>query len=190
MASMKIDVNRVGDEPEDLQLTLDPPWFARELEGTYLVGDEEEGDGRGEGEAKLLVSKTGGKLQVIGHLAAQFQVACGRCLEAAQITVDEPFVMFFEEASERPIARDLELTADDLHWVTFHGEEIDLGPFLREQLLLAVPMTPLCRPDCEGLLEHVPRPDPDDGEGVEQVELDGKPIDPRWNALAKLKPTR
>ena len=100
--------------------------------------------------------------------------------------------MFFEDSSEQPQAPadELELTVEDLHWATFSGPEVDLAPFLRDQLLLAVPMTPLCRPDCEGLLEHVQAADPEDEEEVEQVELDGKAIDPRWNALAKLKPTR
>jgi uncharacterized protein len=183
---MKIDVQCVGEEPDELHIKLEPEWFVRELEGVHHT------DGEGQGEARLLVSKAGGKLQVTGQLTARFPVSCGRCLEAAQISVDEPFVMFFEESSDNPQAPadDLELTAEDLHWATYTGPEVDLAPFLRGQLLLAVPMTPLCRPDCEGLLEHVQRPDPLDDEGVEQVELDGKAIDPRWNALAKLKPTR
>ncbi len=184
MASMIIDINQLSDDPEDLDLTLDPAWFARELDGVHHA------EGEGQGEAKLQVSKLGGKVQVTGHLSAHFPVSCGRCLEMAEVTVDEPFVMFFEQAADRRVVQDLELTAEDLHWRTFEGVEIDLSPILREQLLLAVPMTPLCRPDCEGLTGHLERPDPDDDDSVERVEVDGKLIDPRWNALAKLKTTR
>jgi len=184
MASMKIDVKNVGTEPLDLRLTLDAPWLARELEGVHHK------EGQGQGEAELLVSKAGSKVQVTGHLKARFPVSCGRCLEAAEVIVDEPLVMFFEETTGRPVAQELELSEEDLHWNTFDGLEIDLAPLVREQLLLAVPMTPLCRPDCVGLVDHLRRPEPDVDEGGERVEVDGKPIDPRWNALAKLKPTR
>ncbi len=184
MASMKIEINQLGDEPEELQLTLGAEWLAKELDGVH----HPEGDGQGE--ATLLVSRAGGKVQVTGQLKARFPVSCGRCLEAAEIAVDEPFVMFFEENSGRHPVKDLELTEDDLHWKTFDGEEIDLTPLLREQLLLAVPMMPLCRPDCTGLSEHLESWDSDDEDSEKRVEIDGKPIDPRWNALAKLKTTR
>ena len=184
MASMKINIKRVGEEPEPLEFELDGPWLASELSGIHHT------EGEGHGQARLQVSKLGSKIQVIGDVSARFPVACGRCLEPAEITLSEPFVMFFEEASSRPMAEEIELSEEDLHWETFDGPEIDLAPLLREQLLLAVPMRPLCRPDCSGLNEHVPRPDPDDDEPDQKVEIDGKPIDPRWNALAKLKPTR
>jgi DUF177 domain-containing protein len=184
MASMKIEVNRMGDEPQELHLTLDAQWFARELEGVHHP------EGEGQGKAELSVSKLGAKVQVTGQVVARFPVSCGRCLESAEVIVDEPFVMFFEPASDRPLAQDLELTAEDVHWKTFDGEEIDLAPLIREQLLLSVPMTPLCRPDCQGLSEHLEQWDPDEDESVERVEIDGKLIDPRWNALAKLKTKR
>jgi len=31
--------------------------------------------------------------------------------------------------------------------------KIDLTPLLREELILATPLAPLCRPDCQGLCE-------------------------------------
>lgn len=34
---------------------------------------------------------------------------------------------------------------------SYAGEELDLGPMLREQVILANPMQPLCRRDCRGL---------------------------------------
>lgn len=184
MASMKIHVLRLGEEPESLKLALEAGWLSRELEGVIHP------DGEGTGEADLQVSKLGSKIQVTGQIYARFPVSCGRCLEPAEVIVDEPFVMVFEEASPSPAAAEVELTEEDLHWETFDGTEVDLGPLLREQLLLAVPMLPLCREDCAGLREHLEQPDPELEEPQEPVEIDGKPIDPRWNALAKLKPTR
>ena len=56
-------------------------------------------------------------------------------------------------------------------------ESIDLLPALREAMLLALPLAPLCRDDCEG-------PEPDRfPTGVAEDEPVERPADPRWAAL-------
>ncbi|MFH2005159.1 MAG: DUF177 domain-containing protein, partial [bacterium] len=176
MCSMIIDTTRLGEQPEPKRVVFRPDWLARELEGVIHA----ELDARGE--ADLLVTLLGSKVQVTGEIRAEFTVPCARCLEPAAVTMNEPFLMIFEEAPAHGWPEELELTEEDLHWESYNGREIDLAPLLREQLILAVPMTPLCRPDCDGLVAQAPRaPDFDDDPG------DG-PGDPRWNALAKVRP--
>ena len=46
---------------------------------------------------------------------------------------------------------DGELHADDTAATFYRDDEIDLGELMREQFYLALPMKPLCRPDCKGL---------------------------------------
>ena len=71
---------------------------------------------------------------------------------------------------------------DDVDFAPFEGDEIDLGELFREQILLAIPMTPLCREECKGLCP-VCGADLNAGEcSCERGE-----IDPRWSALADLK---
>ena len=42
--------------------------------------------------------------------------------------------------------------ADEDLGVSFYKDDaIDLGEVMREQFYLALPMKPLCRPDCQGL---------------------------------------
>ncbi|ULA61238.1 MAG: hypothetical protein LZF60_310139 [Nitrospira sp.] len=38
---------------------------------------------------------------------------------------------------------------DELYW--YQGDHLDLAPMLREQVILAAPMQPICREDCLGL---------------------------------------
>jgi uncharacterized protein len=38
---------------------------------------------------------------------------------------------------------------DEIYY--YHGEQLDLTPMLREQVILAAPMQPLCKEDCAGL---------------------------------------
>ena len=68
------------------------------------------------------------------------------------------------------------------------GDQIDLGPLLHDTALLALPLAPLCREDCEGPApDHFPTgPErPAAGEGDDAG--DGRPPkDPRWAALDDL----
>jgi uncharacterized protein len=54
---------------------------------------------------------------------------------------------------------------------------------VRDTVVLGLPMTPLCRPDCAGLC-------PDCGERLDDLppEHTHETIDPRWAALRNLAP--
>ena len=64
----------------------------------------------------------------------------------------------------------------------YSGKTIDLAPALREQILLAVPPSPLCDEACKGLCPQCGK-DLNQGDcGCERTS-----IDPRWAALERLK---
>ena len=78
-----------------------------------------------------------------GHLRSQVQLECARCLETFAQPLDLHLEAQFGLPSTKP-----------------HGETIfpigpkgvlDLTEALREQVLLELPMRPLCKPDCLGL---------------------------------------
>jgi uncharacterized protein len=68
------------------------------------------------------------------------------------------------------------------------GDLLDLEPVLRDAVVLALPMSPLCREDCPGLCAECGQPLADAGPGHRH---DAAP-DPRWAALQQLddQPTR
>jgi uncharacterized protein len=73
-----------------------------------------------------------------------------RCLEPFDVAICTPFQVF----AERPSGRhgDLEEALERDDYMMFHdGRRLDLREQVRETLLLEVPMTPRCRPDCRGL---------------------------------------
>jgi uncharacterized protein len=58
---------------------------------------------------------------------------------------------------------------------------VDLTPLLREELILATPLAPLCRPDCAGLC-------PVCGEDLNlRPHAHDEAVDQRWSALRELK---
>ena len=59
------------------------------------------------------------------------------------------------------------------------GDLLDLEPTLRDAVVLALPMAPLCRDDCPGLCVECGVPLADAGPGHQHED----PPDPRWNGL-------
>src|SRR5688500_6476471 len=101
------------------------------------------------------------------HLRAQVRgtvvLACARCAEPFDLVVDAPVDLTFVPAAvaraglrAAPATDDedddgRESAEDDPALVVYDEPRIDLAQVAREQLYLAVPMKPLCQPDCQGL---------------------------------------
>jgi len=66
-----------------------------------------------------------------------------------------------------------------------HGDDLDLGPMVRDAVLLALPLAPLCDEACRG---PAPEEFPAVGDASEEPGDEGGegPTDPRWAALAGL----
>ena len=73
--------------------------------------------------------------------------------------------------------------AEELYYLD--GDLLDLEPAFRDAVVLALPMSPLCREDCPGLCAEcgVPLADADPGHRHEAA------ADPRWAALRQLADT-
>jgi uncharacterized protein len=97
----------------------------------------------------LDVEADGAEVFVRGRLAATMPLTCSRCVEAFPGRVD---VELDVRLMPRPPAADsVELGADDLDVDFYDGDELDLGRVVANETTLALPMKPLCRPDCRGL---------------------------------------
>ncbi|MBK5223853.1 MAG: DUF177 domain-containing protein [Acidimicrobiia bacterium] len=124
----------------------------------------------------LVVESTAqsGTLTVTGTVAAPWEGECRRCLADVHGTLE---IDVREVFSHSPDA----LTDDDV-W-PLEGEEIDLDEVVGESILLALPLAPLCGPDCKGpaLDEFPARIDDDTTE-----DGSGPLADPRWAALDQL----
>jgi uncharacterized protein len=97
-----------------------------------------------------------------GHLRAPLVLVCARCAEPFDFAVDASVDLQFvpavvERAGARASASNddeddgREIKEDDPSVVLYDEPRIDLALVAREQCYLAVPMKPLCRPDCQGL---------------------------------------
>jgi len=102
---------------------------------------------------------------------------CGRCLE----TVSDTLTVNLQELFAYP---ESDAGEDDEEIARMEGDLLDLEPVLRDAVVLALPLTPLCREDCGGLCAEC-------GERLDDLPEDhghGTP-DIRWAALQKLSMT-
>lgn len=140
----------------------------------------------GEPDVRLLAPLTGrlkltrdfNGILVQGKFQTRLAVPCSRCLRPAEsdllVELAEHFrpTVFLPggppvEPVEEP---DPATEIDELH-------QVDLAEVLRQAVLLAVPMHPLCRPDCRGLCVRC-------GQDLNEGPCGCEPeVDARWQAL-------
>ena len=109
-------------------------------------------------------------LVVHGRIRAVTEAECRRCLDPVTREVDvevhEVYELHPTEGETWPIEDD----------------HIDLEPMVRESVMLALPLAPLCREDCLG-----PQPDRFPARSVDDEGQSRDTIDPRWAALDGLE---
>lgn len=127
---------------------------------------------------RIRFSRTNRGLLITGVLETSLDLACSRCLRPIEVplvvAIDEEALPSIDLASGRPL--DLSVEPEIVRLTDHH--EVELEPLIREAILLAEPIAPVCRPDCPGLCvvcgERL-----DDG----PHEHDEPPLDPRLEAL-------
>ncbi|HLC41109.1 MAG TPA: DUF177 domain-containing protein [Methylomirabilota bacterium] len=96
----------------------------------------------------LFVKKDRADVLVEGSLEARVPQLCGRCLEAFPFLVKSHLSVRY---APKPVRKDeIELTSDDLEVDFYDQDTLDLTTLVRTETLLALPMKPLCREECQG----------------------------------------
>ncbi len=100
---------------------------------------------------ELFMIKSGDAIHVQGTASGSFWLACGRCLGPSEVTFDDAKVRMTFLPPPTEVEQELELDLDDLDTAAHDGVEVDLEPLLREQLVLAIPIKPVCSEQCKGI---------------------------------------
>ena len=140
---MRYRIKDIGDAGLELQVPVTAAWLATECPGVDIVPGPEGTTLSGR------IDRSGESYLLRGDLRGQLVTPCGRCLEPATVDLDVPVIVSYEETDEDEEA-DAEEEADG-EVRAFSGGEIDLAPVLRDEILLAMPIGPLCNPDCAGI---------------------------------------
>lgn len=170
---MTIEVQELRLHP----VPFDLHWSAAKDQGELATLPEISGELRFKGEARL----AGEGMRLQGHLHGDIAPACSRCLEAIPMAVDRDVDLLYQPESVLGDSAEVEIHTGDTEVGFFAGAGVDMGEVAREQVLLAMPMQPLCRPDCRGLCAHC-------GANLNQGPCAcPPPADDRWSALRSLR---
>jgi uncharacterized protein len=121
----------------------------------------------------LEVTNTGISLAVKGEISGQLELICSRCLEPFNYTMKTNFEEQYRHISEAEDNND-----DDRNYQVYEEDYIDLTDTVRENLILSLPMKPVCSHGCMGIC-------PDCGVNKNVMDCDCKKeeIDPRLAVL-------
>jgi uncharacterized protein len=126
-----------------------------------------------EAEADVTLHPFEGGIAVEGTVSAPWVGICRRCAEPVS---GELHIGVHERFADVPLA-----SASDEELYPISDDDIDLGPMVRDAIVLELPMAPLCRDDCAGLCPQC---------GANRNEGDCgcvAPRDPRWANLDVLR---
>jgi uncharacterized protein len=108
---------------------------------------------------------------VTGTAVVQVRGNCTRCLEeitsSEEIDIQELFCYPGKDLDDEDASR-------------IEGDLINLEPLIRDAVVLDLPFTPLCRPDCAGLC-----PTCGADLNADPNHAHAEPIDPRWAGLTE-----
>jgi uncharacterized protein len=91
---------------------------------------------------------------VSGRVTTRLELDCGRCLEPFEVPVEATFDLRYLPQIENTGDGEVEVAEDDLMTAYYREGMLDLIELLREQFVLALPMKPLCTPECRGLCQQ------------------------------------
>lgn len=86
---------------------------------------------------------------VRGEIRGGFETSCRRCLAPLAVDARDDMDVFFERLTPEEVA-EAEL-GGEVHALPQRGDRLDLGPTIREQVLLRIPEYVLCAESCRGL---------------------------------------
>jgi uncharacterized protein len=135
---------------------------------------------------RLGAKRLGELVAVEGRAAATVRMTCNRCLRQYESLLHADFTLTYTRqlSEELETADDEvdELQAEKIGLIPFTGEEIHLLDDVQSEIVMAIPMRPLCSETCKGLCPHC-------GENLNEVACgcQSRTTDPRLAVLKNLK---
>jgi uncharacterized protein len=191
-AEFSIPVRDLDAGGRDYQLPIRAAWLRGVLEDTDVGASAQDG------ELRVRLSKSGNDVVLLGSLAAEMTVPCSRCLEPTPVSIREDFSILAVPASPSRAAHgsrtrggksashgrreerndDDGIAPEEADVIPYDGETLVLDDLVRDELLLGIPMIPLCSEACPGI-----SPKLDDGPQA----AGHAGVDPRLLPLLELK---
>ena len=168
---MKFDVTELPEVEKEFSWEVSKGWLQPLFEGEELFRALEPLDVT----VKLL--RTEEAVYFRGSARGKVGAVCVRCLEEGVERLDLSFSGRYQPRGPEDYDE-----PDEADLFFYEGDELDMGDALRENVLLSLPMNPVCREDCLGLC-----PDCGINQNVSSCRCREEVVDSRWAALQEIK---
>ncbi|RPI07904.1 MAG: DUF177 domain-containing protein [Zetaproteobacteria bacterium] len=108
-------------------------------------------DGPASVQAAIRLSRSGRGVVIGGTFEGDVSLICSRCLEGFRFRTHDRFDLYCEVELPVPPDDERKLDEDDLDVTYLEEGRINTDHLLRENILLNLPVQPLCREECRGL---------------------------------------
>ena len=136
---LSVSVSDLDAAGKAFRFPLRAAWIRGAVEDTDVTATERDG------ELEIRLSKSGRDVVARGTLTAELILPCARCLEPAKVAVREAVSALFV-----PGGRAAE-ESDSADIYSYDGETVVLDGLVRDEMLLALPIVPLCSEGCAGI---------------------------------------
>ncbi len=119
---------------------------------------------------KMSAIRTPQGLALDGSVGSDHVANCSRCLKEMPTRINGPLVETFHYPAKQ-----------DEEFIITEGGEMDMGPLVRELLVVSEPSHILCQPDCQGLCATC-----GSNKNTETCDCESDNIDPRLAILKSL----
>ena len=116
---------------------------------------------------------------VSGTADVEVSAECSRCLDPVSWSESVALEQMYRYPPTDARGAIIDSSDEDDETPEVVDDTIDLEEPLRDAVVLALPLAPLCSPDCAGIC-------PECGERLEDGPHDHPVVDPRWSALGSL----
>ncbi len=132
-----------------------------------------------QGEVRLM--RTDRSILVKGTIQTEIELTCSRCLSLFSCPLSLNIEEEYFPTTDVVTGASLPLPDEPAYFTIDEHNLLDLTEAIRQYVLMATPMKPLCQEDCAGLC-------PACGCNLNQAPCNcpPKPADPRWSELSKL----
>ena len=95
--------------------------------------------------------RTGTDVFLKGQFRTTIRTSCVKCLDDFDLPIEATFHYNLCASDEKELSLEKEINKADLDFSCYQGDGIDVVPLLREQIILNVPVYPLCQEACKGM---------------------------------------
>ena len=107
-------------------------------------------------QARIHATRFGDTVGIQGTLSTGVKISCCRCLKSFDLSIETEFTataipQHDDAPSGSEEKEEIELTPEEMDVLHYSGDHIDLKEEVTQQIIMALPIKPLCRKTCKGL---------------------------------------